>query len=324
MNAKQAKQIQLKHLMDNLGFQPVKTERGGTELKYLSPFRDESDASFNLSLAKNAWFDFGLGQGGNTLDFAIEYLKSNGQSSRVTDALSWLSDRSGGLSFNEKVSKSYKSLLDTQQVSDWKENTNDERQLVFVRDLPLTSKHVLRYLENQRCIPSKLAQKYLRLVQYRDLKSPRAGDKPFYAFGMKNRAGGWEIRAASDEKPFKSALIKKDITIIKGQGTMSRIDVFEGMLDFISWLVLTGKPTPEHDTVILHSLSGVSAALEFIESNLYEKVHLFLDNDESGDKAFDRFRDKFGAGVVDERKRYRGSKDVNKHLCWIRHNDQTP
>lgn len=322
MNAKQAKQIQLKSLLDTLGYKPVKSERGGTELKYVSPLRNEADASFNLNLNKNAWFDFGLGTGGNTLDFAIEFLKAHGNSSRVSDALSWLSDRSGGVSFDQMHSHSFKSLLNGQQGSDRRELDDCDRQLVYLRDLPLTSRHVLSYLENQRSIPTSLAQKYLRLVQYKNLGAPRAGDKPYYAFGMKNRSGGWEIRAASDTHPFKSALIQKDISIITGKGAANRIDVFEGMLDFISYLVLSKKSVPEHDVLILHSLSGVSAALELIQSEFYENVHLFLDNDPSGDKAYNRFVDELGAGVVDERGRYKGSKDVNKHLCRISCDDQ--
>lgn len=322
MNTDQAKNIQLAELLQHMGYIPVKKERGGTELKFHSPFRDETDASFNVNLSKNAWFDFGLGKGGNTLDFAIEYLRSKNSPARVTDALSWLSGRSGGLSFNQARSQSYNSLLDTQRGSDEQEGDTHNRQLVYIRDLRLTSKHVLSYLQNERSIPANLAQKYLRLVQYKNTAVARAGDKPFFAFGMKNRAGGWEIRAASDENPFKSALIKKDISLIKGQGSPGRIDVFEGMIDFLSWLVVTGRQNPEHDTLILHSLSGVTAAIEYIQQRSFNHIHLFVDNDASGDKAYERFVQEVSTQVIDERHHYTGQKDVNKYLVHLKQNNQ--
>jgi hypothetical protein len=43
MNAAQAKKIPLKEILAKLGFQPIKTFKGGEELAFLSPFRKEKE-----------------------------------------------------------------------------------------------------------------------------------------------------------------------------------------------------------------------------------------------------------------------------------------
>ncbi len=59
---------------------------------------------------------------------------------------------------------------------------------------------------------------------------------------MENEGGGYKIRSASDQYKFKSALIKRDITVIRGRGVERKsVSVFEGMTDFLSLLVLQKK-----------------------------------------------------------------------------------
>lgn len=54
-----------------LGFQPKKISR--TDYWYLSPLRNEKTPSFKINRTKNCWYDFGIGKGGNIIDFAILY-----------------------------------------------------------------------------------------------------------------------------------------------------------------------------------------------------------------------------------------------------------
>ena len=57
--------------LSRLGFEPKKIYR--QDYWYLSPLRDEKTASFKINREKNCWFDFGIGKGGNIIDFAILY-----------------------------------------------------------------------------------------------------------------------------------------------------------------------------------------------------------------------------------------------------------
>ena len=71
MNCEQANQMNLVDYLYTLGFNPSKIRND--DHWYLSPFRNEKDASFKVNKTKNVWYDHGIGKGGNLVDFATEY-----------------------------------------------------------------------------------------------------------------------------------------------------------------------------------------------------------------------------------------------------------
>ena len=46
---------------------------------YLSPLREEQDASFKVDYAQNLWYDFGAGRGGSIIDLVMEIENCNFQ-----------------------------------------------------------------------------------------------------------------------------------------------------------------------------------------------------------------------------------------------------
>ncbi len=70
MNIQEAKTIRLADYLQSLGYSPVKQQ--GNNLWYKSPFRQETEASFKVSVEHNLWFDYGLGRGGNIIALAQE------------------------------------------------------------------------------------------------------------------------------------------------------------------------------------------------------------------------------------------------------------
>jgi len=73
MNSYQAKKIPLSLLLDPLGHQPHHEVRG--ELWYKSPFRQETEPSFQVNEEKNLWYDEGYGKGGTVIDFVMSYYR---------------------------------------------------------------------------------------------------------------------------------------------------------------------------------------------------------------------------------------------------------
>src|SRR3546814_189253 len=71
ISCREAREIDLVTYLSGLGHEPVKTR--GDNWWYLSPLRDEATASFKVNRRINRWYDFGMGKGGNLVDFAIEY-----------------------------------------------------------------------------------------------------------------------------------------------------------------------------------------------------------------------------------------------------------
>lgn len=46
---------------------------------YLSPLREEQDASFKVDYLQNLWYDFGAGRGGSIIDLVMEVERCNFQ-----------------------------------------------------------------------------------------------------------------------------------------------------------------------------------------------------------------------------------------------------
>lgn len=59
--------------LEKLGHSPVAIKKNGTDFWYLSPLREESEASFHVNRVTNQWYDFPLVTGGNLIDFCLRY-----------------------------------------------------------------------------------------------------------------------------------------------------------------------------------------------------------------------------------------------------------
>ena len=68
------RQISLADFLARLGHEPVR--RSGNELWYRAPYRNERTPSFRVNVAKQLWFDFGLGKGGDIFTLAGEFARS--------------------------------------------------------------------------------------------------------------------------------------------------------------------------------------------------------------------------------------------------------
>ena len=75
MNIQEIKMIKLQDFLASLGYTPTKQQ--GNKLWYISPFRQESHASFKVNTEHNQWYDFGIGKGGNIIDLAEQLYKSS-------------------------------------------------------------------------------------------------------------------------------------------------------------------------------------------------------------------------------------------------------
>ena len=69
------RRMPLADFLARLGHEPVR--RSGNELWYLAPYRGERTSSFRVNVAKQLWYDFGLGKGGDIFTLAGEFLQSD-------------------------------------------------------------------------------------------------------------------------------------------------------------------------------------------------------------------------------------------------------
>lgn len=168
----------------------------------------------------------------------------------------------------------------------------------------LANPALIDYLR-ERGISDPVARTHCREVHY------RVGDKSYFAIGFQNDAGGWELR----NPYFKSCVAPKALTTHdRGSDTCM---VFEGFMDYLSYLTLQRTSLPQINAVILNSVVNVPKAIPFLGT--HKTVHAFLDNDESGRKAFARIEAALPlCEVVDQSGFYRPYKDVNAYLQAVR------
>ncbi|WP_313269589.1 toprim domain-containing protein [Sphingobacterium sp.] len=127
----------------------------------------------------------------------------------------------------------------------------------------------------------------------------------FYAIGWKNEKDNWEI---SSPKGFKASIGNKDISIIRGK--VDHLAVFEGFLDFLSWLRLTKMSDPP-TVIVLNSVSLVKRAIECMGE--FNKIDLYLDNDEVGRQCTSTIKASYPY-ASDRANVYSGYKDYNEML----------
>ena len=177
--------------------------------------------------------------------------------------------------------------------------------------VPLSSPALLSYLR-QRGINTGLAKRECREVRY------LTDGKPYFAIGFPNRSGGYEIR----NKFFKGCIAPKDITHIRQEQPKETCYLFEGFMDYLSFLTLRLERCPDHpgldgqDYVVLNSTSNLSKAIRPLGG--YGRIHCFLDNDKAGMEAVQELREEYGLRVRDASHIYGGYNDLNDFLCGKR------
>ena len=157
-------------------------------------------------------------------------------------------------------------------------------------------------------IKESIAKRFLSEIHY----SNKYGT--FYAGCWRNDAGGYELRS----KKFKGCIGTKSTTTFLSDTDTNTVYIFEGYLDFLSWLSLCGTtPMELNDVVVLNSLSLLTHAFIGTLSGHYKNINLFLDNDESGEKAAKLVVDLLPNNNVYNlsKKLYPNHKDYNEYLC---------
>lgn len=297
MNIKQAKSIQISMLLDKLGLQPSKSpsQTNKHEIWYLSPFRAEKTPSFHLNVAKNIWFDFGMGKGGDVLGFVSSFLESSGESHTVVDSLRWLRNMAGGL----KIEPIERNLPSDHQPT--------EGAWVIKKSKPLAHKALIQYLES-RGIDKQVGQDHLREVHVQNT----ATQKGYFALGFPNEEGGFEVR----NQFFKGTVKPKAISFVRGaKPKPETVHVFEGFMDYLTAITQLKTKMLSGDALILNSLSCLSQAWPYIKGYGYRTLYSWLDNDSSGEratKALAEFvKSEEGLVHVAMNKLYLPHKDVN-------------
>jgi len=271
-----ARTICIVKTLAKLGHFPSKTTE--KEAWFLSPLRSETQASFNVSLIKNLWYDFGTGKGGNVIDLVMLL-----ENCSFHDALNFLSESTISFSFSSNPSAPIK---------------DNDTVITIVQVQSISHPALSGYLRS-RGIPLAIGNAYCKEISY------RFKGKEFFSLGLQNHLGGWELR----NKYFKGSSSPKSYAYLKN-GSKNLL-VTEGMFDLLSLAVLEKVLVNTSDVIILNSLTFLTKIQPHIPE--YSQALLYLDNDPAGDSATRELLTRF-ENVTDMRNSYKKFKDLNEKL----------
>ena len=284
MNIDQIKKIKLQDFLATIDCKPVK--QCGVNLMYLSPLRTEKHASFKVNTELNLWYDFGIGRGGNIIDLA-ELLYNSSDVSYLIHQIE--RNAPSCVSVSLPIAK-----LNTPQ------NSFENLQV-----LSISHPALIKYL-GERCIDIEIARTICKELHF-DTRG-----KHYFGIGFPNIAGGYEIRNSF----FKGCIAPKDISHFYAEEPKKVCFLFEGFMDFLSFMTLRRKENnglKRQDYLVLNSVSNVKKALEPLSH--YENIQCFLDNDEAGRKAYQALLMGLKVPVIDSSGLYADCKDLNEFLC---------
>jgi hypothetical protein len=277
LSCEQAKQIDIVDYLASLGYNPSKIKRD--DYWYLSPLREERTASFKINRKENIWYDHGLGQGGNLVDFGVLYHNCS-----VKDFLEKLD---GNLSYHQPIIK---------------DHPVEDSPIKILAERDLISLSLLRYIK-QRRIAEEVSKKYCREVIF------SLHNKNYLAIGFRNNEGGYELR----NEWFKGSSSPKAITIF--DNSVKELTVFEGFFNFLSYQsIQQNQQSPASNFLVLNSTSFFEKSRELMEQ--HDNVHLFLDRDKTGQNMTQQALS-WSKKYSDESRLFEGYNDLNEWMQQV-------
>ena len=275
--------------LERKGIKPVRSTPAYA--LYHSPLRAETHPSFKVDTEKNLWIDYAEGKGGSIIDLCMRL-----EGCTLLEAIRILGQNAPDITHvprRESVQGSSKQESIRQAVS-----TSGVRRLIEVSDtLP---PHLLKYLEEDRCINLEKAMPFLRCISY------EVRGQHYQAIGFANQSGGYELR---DNGTFKGTIAPKDITPIFADRA-EPVCIFEGFMDFLSFFSM--KEEVIHHCLVMNSVSNVAKAIRYLNDQHLTHIRAFLDNDDAGKRATNDFI-RAGFKVEDMSVHYRNFKDLNEY-----------
>ncbi|MBX9091736.1 MULTISPECIES: toprim domain-containing protein [Bacteroidaceae] len=280
MNIDGIRKIPLADFLARLGHEPVR--RSGNELWYIAPYRGERTPSFRVNVAKQLWYDFGLGKGGDIFTLAGEFLRNGDFRTQAKFIAETVNMTVTGWEKPACLLKPVEPIFEDVEVA------------------PLLRSPLTEYLE-ERGIPIEVASRHCFRLNY------GVRGKRYFAVGFPNMKGGYEVRS----RYFKGCLPPKSVSLVKANDIPAdECLVFEGFMDFLSAVTL--GVTGNADCLVLNSVANAEKAAGLLDG--YGRIGCFLDRDEAGRRTLAVLTKRYGERVSDRSTLYDGCKDLNEYL----------
>ncbi len=331
MRTQDTRQIPITDYLDRIGAKFARTQRGtnGLEYVYHSPNRDDRKPSLCVNVEKNIWSDVPEGVGGrlielvchinglsfddvsralSILDGVFPVVKQS--SNKVADIISAPSKYSKNVSI--QTSKPPQSSKNSKKGATGLKKKSGAIHIQQVKELysfPLKD-----YLTQERKINLDIASKYVKEVH---CQIP-ATNKTFYAIGFPSGTA-YALR----NKNFKGfAGTGADISIFDHK--TSNILLFEGFMDFLSYLTAKNIKKPPFTAVVLNSSAMIGRVISYVQNNPnISSIDYFRDRDElegknTGLRTLNDLKDQLPVTKInDKSEAYSEYTDLNDWLVWV-------
>ena len=278
MNCEEVKEkINIRTVLESFNLFPVKENR--KTAFYFALDREEKIPSFAVNFVKKKAFDFGTGKNYDVISIVQQINQCS-----VSEALKYLEKFEFSAKKNEEI-----------------EESNRGKNYVIRKVDEIQHPALIEYLKSRKVYEQR---DLVKEIEY------ELNGKRYFGIGFFNNSEGVEIR----NKYSKICLGKKDITLIKNDlNIFNEIVVFEGFFDYLTFRNLENKENSTSDYLILNS----TAMLFKVEEKLkeYNKISLFLDNDNNGNNTKEIVQKKY-KNVEDCSLLYWGFKDLNEWVCF--------
>ena len=286
--------------LERKGIKPVRSTPAYA--LYRSPFREDTHPSFKVDTEKNLWIDYAESKGGSIIDLCMRL-----EGCTLLEAIRHLGRNTPDYT---ACSPQRECVQETSKLESIRQaaSAKGARRLTGISDtLP---SHLQKYLMEERCINMEKAMPFLRCISY------EVRGLHYQAIGFANQSGGYELR---DNGSFKGTIAPKDITPVftdKITDRMKPVCVFEGFMDFLSFLSM--KEEIISHCLVMNSVSNVARSIRSLNDRQVSSIRTFLDNDEAGRRATEDFIEA-GFKVDDMSVHYRNFKDLNEyHIHRVR------
>jgi hypothetical protein len=295
---------------------------GLVEYIFHCPLRTDRNASIYINEAKNVWYDNGgITDGGGIIHF-INYLYGNSLNdtksalkvlNTIYPELKHPSKRAGQTTGVKHISQAlplFSKHTQKSEITPAESYNKKEKGAVFklVEVKEIFSYPLKNYLQEDRKINIDIAKTHIKEIVYKHIEK----NIEFYGIGFKS-GDTWVIR----RKQFKGFLSKgADITLIDNK--TDNILLFEGFIDFLSYLTAKRIKQPQSSVIVLNSAIFMNRAIDFIkEHDNIKSIDYFRDRDETGEQSLDRLEKALNNVIIrDKSEVYPNHKDLNE---WLIH-----
>ena len=238
MNILQIKQIAIVDFLLAIGIRPTKETT--VSAWYHAPYREDEDPSFKVNKNRNIWYDFATAKSGDLIDLAVLVYRTQ----NISKVLKMIEQAAPAVPLRVRTFMPHQKSSAPEGVQP-QTTAFQNLRLQTLAAMPLLS-----YL-SKRGIDLDIARQECREAHY------TCHGKSYYAIAFPNGAGGYEIR----NPYYKGCISPKAVSLIS-QGQTDSICLFEGFMDYLSFLTLRKRerlsvPCYGADLLVLNSVNNL-------------------------------------------------------------------